>query len=395
MADSAQSILPDGLMSAADEMAEKQDIGATPVSQETAQTAQSQQENFSKSSAAQGGRGLAKTLSKAQQVMAELASDTINVLSLGSTREGSGSTGDISGDTQQGPQSAAGPQKQPVSLSPEQKMQRDKIGFFLGIANICLTAFWMGKQPGTFFYWYTIKAVALFSTRYYIYSQKHWQYYMLEYCYFSNLLLLLEIVFAHLSGPLSWSIPAMRNSLVLHDLDKLTSLFMHMSPALVGWAVHWYPNQLRVPTETWPAAQQEEWYTGTFFQLVILPMGPYLLWSITYYLKIFVISKERVQQENYQTLFKYMTKNKKALAAKIVLRASPPFQPLLYMLMHLILCQAATATAYIWWHSYWAHTAFLVGCIGVSAWNGANYYFHVFAKRYLASVGAAAHPHQA
>ena len=41
-----------------------------------------------------------------------------------------------------------------------------------------LTAFWMGKQPGTFFYWYTVKAVALFSTRYYIYSQKHWQYYM-------------------------------------------------------------------------------------------------------------------------------------------------------------------------------------------------------------------------
>ena len=108
--------------------------------------------------------------------------------------------------------------------------------------------------------------------------------------------------------------------------SQLTSLFMHMSPALVGWAVHWYPNQLRVPTETWPAAQREEWYTGTFFQLVILPMGPYLLWSVTYYLKIFVISRERVQQENYQTLFKYMTKNKKALAAKIVLRASPPFQ---------------------------------------------------------------------
>ena len=69
-------------------------------------------------------------------------------------------------------------------------------------------------------------------------------------------------------------------------------------------------------------------------------------------------------------------------------------QPLLYMFMHLVLCQAATATAYIWWHSYWAHTAFLVACIGVSAWNGATYYFHVFAKRYLSSVGAAPHPHQ-
>ena len=25
---------------------------------------------------------------------------------------------------------------------------------------------------------------------------------------------------------------------------------------LVGWAVHWYPNQMRVPTDTWPAAHQ-------------------------------------------------------------------------------------------------------------------------------------------
>lgn len=101
MTDPAQTLLPDGLMSAADEMAEKQDIDATPVSQDTQKTAQAQQEDYSKSGQQQVGRGLVKTLSKAQQVMAELASDTINVLSLGSTREGSGSTGDISGDGQQ------------------------------------------------------------------------------------------------------------------------------------------------------------------------------------------------------------------------------------------------------------------------------------------------------
>ena len=82
---------------------------------------------------------------------------------------------------------------------------------------------------------------------------------------------------------------------------------MHMSPALVGWAVHWYPDQARVPTQSWSAAQQEAWFTGTFFQLVILPMGPYMLWSITYYLKIFVISREKVQQEYALFLAGFLT----------------------------------------------------------------------------------------
>lgn len=34
-----------------------------------------------------------------------------------------------------------------------------------------------------------------------------------------------------------WAIVAMRNSLVFHDFDKMTTLMMHASPALVAWWV--------------------------------------------------------------------------------------------------------------------------------------------------------------
>ncbi len=87
---------------------------------------------------------------------------------------------------------------------------------------------------------------------------------------------LLQIVFAMVAGPLTWSIVALRNSLVLHSLDKvrymasspvpqyepgmcwprlktcvalppaalppavqITSLFMHISPAIVCWTWKW------------------------------------------------------------------------------------------------------------------------------------------------------------
>ena len=38
--------------------------------------------------------------------------------------------------------------------------------------------------------------------------------------------------------------------------------------------------------------------------------------------------------------------------------------------IHVVLCWAATLTAMAWWHSKTAHTAFLIFCASVSAWNG-------------------------
>lgn len=45
----------------------------------------------------------------------------------------------------------------------------------------------------------------------------------------------LQLAFAHMAGPLTWAIVAMRNSLVFHDFDKMTTLMMHASPAMVAW----------------------------------------------------------------------------------------------------------------------------------------------------------------
>ena len=63
-----------------------------------------------------------------------------------------------------------------------------------------------------------------------------------------------------------------------------------------------------------------------------------------------------------------------------------PVQPLVYMSLHIFLTAATFAVAKIWWSFYGAHTAFLLACLAVSAWNGASYYFDVFAHRYVAGL---------
>ena len=55
--------------------------------------------------------------------------------------------------------------------------------------------------------------------------------------------------------------------------------------------------------------------------------------------------------------------------------------------LHLTLTAATFAVAKIWWNYYHAHTLFLVFVLSMSSWNGASFYFDVFAHRYVAQLG--------
>jgi hypothetical protein len=89
-----------------------------------------------------------------------------------------------------------------------------------------------------FYRLYTVEAGALLVVRFITYKWSLQHYYLLDWCYVSNALLvgwiycfprsvmLFKICFAHAMGPLLWSILAFRNSIVPHSLDKMTSHFM-------------------------------------------------------------------------------------------------------------------------------------------------------------------------
>lgn len=96
-----------------------------------------------------------------------------------------------------------------------------------------LVAFWLGASPSTYQYCWLIKCLTLFTMRWFSYRSRGLHYMMLEFCYAGNILAALQIfwvpsspllrrlAFAHMAGPLMWSIVAMRNSLVFHDVDKV------------------------------------------------------------------------------------------------------------------------------------------------------------------------------
>jgi hypothetical protein len=125
--------------------------------------------------------------------------------------------------------------------------------------------------------------------------------------------------------------------------------------------------------------------------LVVRPLALYLLWATAYYLKVFVVSADKIRRGGYQTLFSYVTAARQGPFHAISRRVPPARQPLVYLALHLTFCLATFVVAIAAWRSWLVHTLLLATMGATSMWNGASYYFEVFVHRYLSSVGLAGH----
>jgi hypothetical protein len=115
-------------------------------------------------------------------------------------------------------------------------------------------------------------------------------------------------------------------------------------------------------------------------------MGPYLVWAILYFLKIFIISSKKIQARQYETLYNYVT-SRKGLFSVVVLRFPRKLQPLAYQILHMALTMAVMLLNTLWWSNSTAALGFIVAAFVVAAWHGASFYFDHFAHRYVAGLG--------
>jgi hypothetical protein len=107
---------------------------------------------------------------------------------------------------------------------------------FLTQTILCLTV--------SFFRWvhiaYTLQALYLLPLRAYTYKKRAWHYFLFDLCYYSTILNFIYIwvfpsspalftaCYCLSHGSLASAVITWRNSLVFHDSDKVTSLFIHI-----------------------------------------------------------------------------------------------------------------------------------------------------------------------
>ncbi|KAL6063072.1 hypothetical protein QOT17_011742 [Balamuthia mandrillaris] len=270
---------------------------------------------------------------------------------------------------------------------------RDKISFIIGLTNVALSSFLVARFPEWMPFVFVVKSIILLSLRTWLFRKEKMHYYLFDFCYFANLLVLLwvlvfpqsevlfQICFAFSFGPLAWAIVAWRNSLVLHSLSRTTSLFIHFTPGLMLYSMRWLANDDYSLTHYNTMRNS----SPTFVSMTLLPLLPYILWQTLYYLKVEIFSYAKVQERDYETSFKYLSQGK-GMMGSLLRKVNRRYQVFAFMAYQLVYTVLTISPCLIYFHSFWVHTLFIFSMFLASVWNGANFYIEVFASRYVNSL---------
>eukprot|EP01006_Ploeotia_vitrea_P038893 TRINITY_DN66286_c0_g1_i1.p2 TRINITY_DN66286_c0_g1~~TRINITY_DN66286_c0_g1_i1.p2 ORF type:complete len:405 (+),score=192.71 TRINITY_DN66286_c0_g1_i1:90-1304(+) len=279
---------------------------------------------------------------------------------------------------------------------------RDKITFLVGVLNYGLIAFLAGGHHSFLPWVYLFKYPVMIMWRYLSYKKMDWHYFLLDFCYYANLLVLVSlfgfpenhhlfvVAFCVVNGPLLWAVPLFRNSLVFHSVDKITSCFIHISPPVVMWAARWYLN----PTTDFkihvckahdtgnPADGCETTWADTFGYPVAFFAGHQVL----YYLIIHLFLRKSIKQNpRALTTYRYLVKsNRRSPTFRLVSVCGAPFRRLVFSLYYTVFAAVTILPTFLMYQYFWVNFFCVAGCIVVAVWNGANFYIEVFSRKYAA-----------
>lgn len=197
-----------------------------------------------------------------------------------------------------------------------------------------------------------------------------------------------KVLFSISNGPLASAIIMWRNSLVFHSMDKMTSMYIHILPALVCFSQRWIDH---LSKRYFPFYEGMD---GTIFGNIIdfwvKPFLYYVLWQTVYLIKTEVISRKKLEYNtDLMTSLRWLTRKKDSSSYKLLSRFGEHKSK---QLQTFVLIQATyTLVTFLLmpllWHSIWLHSVYLTAIFIVALKNGATYYFHVFAKRYIEEIG--------
>ncbi|KAG0246015.1 hypothetical protein B0O80DRAFT_415819 [Mortierella sp. GBAus27b] len=267
----------------------------------------------------------------------------------------------------------------------------DKVAFTLGMFECCCTPWLISQYPEWIPFVHTTQSIILIAVRYFLYKRKSWHFFLLDMCYFVNVFVIIYLyvfpqsqalfgaVWLLSLGPLALAIVTWRNSLVLHSLDKVTSVYIHMSPPITLYVVRWlYPD----PEHTrFPALKgMDALPTLSSLKSAI---ALYLAWQIAYYVFVVVRQREKIEAGKRVTSYTWLLNDPKGGAiSKAAHTFGEKYSILTFMGMQLIYTFVTCLFALLFYRNFKLNTIFLVGLFHVSVWNGACYYMEVFSKQY-------------
>ncbi|KAI6105421.1 hypothetical protein F5141DRAFT_1123597 [Pisolithus sp. B1] len=260
---------------------------------------------------------------------------------------------------------------------------REKVSFFFGVMSLLVSALLFGLAPEWVHVAYTIQGLYLLPLRAYTYKKRSWHYFLFDLCYYVTILNFIYIWFLPSSpalfvacyclshGSLASAVITWRNSLVFHDSDKVTSLFVHI----------YAPFTFTVIRNVFPAlAQLPHLNPG---HALLLSGVICLSWQLLYWKFVLIDRKTKISSGQRTTSFSWLLNDKRGKIGQLLSRIAPERRAPYFMVGQFAYSILTELPAiYVLYDSpRWSGT-FLILIFAVSVWNGGGYYIEVFGRKF-------------
>jgi len=267
---------------------------------------------------------------------------------------------------------------------------REKLTFFWGVMSLLITSLLFGMAPEWIHIAYTLQAAFYLPMRVYLYKKRAWHYFLFDLCYYANILNFIYIWFLPANpalfvacyclshGSLASAVITWRNSLVFHDFDKVTSLFIHVYPPLSFTVIrHYYPNA----AERFPAVMEVPQLQP--MRALLLSGIIYLIWQVLYWKFVFVDRRKKIESGQRTTSLSFLLNDKRGVIGRALSRVPPQYRTLSFMIGqygYSVLTELP-AILVLYRSPFWSG-AFLIFIFAVSVWNGGGFYIEVFGRKF-------------
>ncbi|EPT02820.1 hypothetical protein FOMPIDRAFT_1117718 [Fomitopsis schrenkii] len=267
---------------------------------------------------------------------------------------------------------------------------REKLTFFWGVMSLLITSLLFGTAPEWIHVAYTLQAAFYLPLRLYLYKKRAWHYFLFDLCYYANILNLIYIwllpsnsalfvaCYCLSHGSLASAVITWRNSLVFHDLDKVTSLFIHLYPPLSFSVIrHFYPNS----AERFPAVADVPSLRP--MRALLLSGIIYLIWQVLYWKFVFIDRRKKIESGQRTTSLSFLLNDKRGVIGRSLSRVPQQYRTLAFMFGQYVysVLTELPAILVLYRSPFWSG-AFLIFIFSVSVWNGGGFYIEVFGRKF-------------
>ncbi|GAB5363313.1 hypothetical protein AAMO2058_000872500 [Amorphochlora amoebiformis] len=282
----------------------------------------------------------------------------------------------------------------------------DCISFTLGVMLLVSAEFFALKLPDQFWKFYIVTVGAMMVTRVCLWWGGVFKYFLFDFCYYVNLVLiiilivcpenttLLQVCFVWTNGPVGLAMVTWRNSLVFHSLEKVTSLYVHAAPPLLMMCTRWYnTDHAKLCNEETGESCYLPWTTWWGYSFAL-----YLVWQLLQILLTEIIGRKEIERRKLQTSCRWIATHPRMPAHFISLRIARRLgimakdesydhtslkTKIIFVTFQAVYTLITMLPCKMLYESFWAHIVYLAVLYIYCVWNGARFYIHVFAERYI------------